>query len=224
MPSTIGEFLSKIQIHWELLPVNFGPLNQWILNSVNSTKHKRDVRLSAFPCLVICHFLSLLLAPISLSAVWHRPAVDLWWCCLYIDVLHDLKSSEAYHGLSWPCLRFHTLYLMLKPVIQILPWEEGNINITVSSENWETDALLLLVTALKSNSCIIKCLMSTACEAGATLVWLITFTSCSRNPVTHARRLMTDLTTERDQRLIPRRFPHVNICQTSLQSAAAHVV
>lgn len=59
----------------------------------------------------------------------------------------------------------------------------------------------------------------TICETRATLVWLITITSCWKNPVTHMHHLIMDLATDEDQRLITRRFPHVNMCQTSLQSA-----
>lgn len=46
--------------------------------------------------------------------------------------------------------------------------KEGNINITVFQKNRESDSSLLLA-ALMSNSCIIKCLMSTVCDARDTL-------------------------------------------------------
>lgn len=88
----------------------------------------------------------------------HDPGVDLWpvlrlHSCLYTAVLQVLKSSCC--GLSGPYLRFHTLYLMIKPETETLKWHEGNINIIVSSKNWEAGALL--ASTLMSNNWIIKC-------------------------------------------------------------------
>lgn len=80
-----------------LLPVTFDPLNLWtqrLLNLMNCTKSKRDVRLCVFPCLAIRHFLSLLRELISLLA-----DIDLvtLHSCLRPDVLHVWDSTHT----SW---------------------------------------------------------------------------------------------------------------------------
>lgn len=179
-----------------LLPIN--PTTHSMTIKHDTACKVRDICLS---CLITSHFFIPIsdLQPDGLNL----PCIDLVMQHIY----EDTKSYETCHTLSWARLRFHTV-MMPKLVMKIHYKHE------FPQKRWLMH--LLTVAGLMSNSYIIKCLMSTVCGARATLLWLITSTSCLRNSVTHTHHLIMDLTTERDQRLIPRRFPHINTSQTSL--------